>query len=276
MPRSVVAAPPPLRRRRRPKPEAADGGEQYNLKAITRAFDVLECFSNGTTSLSLKEIGRLAKLPESSLFRILLTLKNRGYLTQNDDGSYRLPPKLVYGRQYEQADTLRAVARPHLEWLASRFDETASLACLLGDHVRVLDTVETFQDIRMGNRPGRVLPPHCSSLGKAIAAYQTPELMDRMLEVYGLFRRTENTIVDRRALLIEFGAVRERGFACDREETVLGGLCIGAPILHGTEVRGAVSVSTPLVRMSVDLEKAIGRGVVEAASRISTNWTEDR
>lgn len=267
-------------RRRRPKHiDSLQGGngdtEQYQLKALARALDVLECFEDGETCLNLKEIGARVDLPESSLFRILLTLKSQQYLLQNPDGSYRLPDKLLFGRLQERAERIRTALRPHLSGLASRFDETASTAYLFGDQVRVLDMLETFQEVRMTNRPGRVLPPHCSSLGKAITAFQAPVLMERMLEVYGLVRRTEHSIVDRRTLMEEYAAVRAHGYAFDRQETVLGGICIAAPVAGADgRVVAAMSVSTPLVRMTPEREAEIRSAVVEAAARASHQFAE--
>jgi len=262
----------PARRRRRPKHSVSalghtrESGEQYHLKAITRALDVLECFSDERTNLGLKEISELMDLPESSLFRILLTLEDRGYLTQNGDGSYCLPPKLLFGKLHDRAERARIVVRPVLQQLASRFDETASLAYLFGDRIQALDAVETFHEIRMTNKPGRVLPPHCSSLGKVITAFQEPARIDRILETYGLYRRTEKTVVDRQALLAEFEAIRKRGYAVDREETVNGGVCIGAAITaEGTPVSLALSLSTPLVRMTPAREQEIIGAVLESA-----------
>lgn len=259
-------------RRRRPKHSVSasgggrESGEQYHLKAITRALDVLECFSDERPNLSLKEIGEFVDLPESSLFRILLTLESRGYLTQNPDGSYCLPPKLLFGKLHDRAERARAIVRPHLQQLASRFDETASLAYLFGDRIQALDTVETFHAIRMTNKPGRVLPPHCSSLGKVITAFQEPGLINRILETYGLYRRTEKTVVDRQALLSEFEEIRRRGYAVDREETVLGGVCIGAAItVDQAPVSLALSLSTPLVRMTPEREQEIISAVLETA-----------
>jgi DNA-binding IclR family transcriptional regulator len=269
---SLQRPPTPRQRRRRPKHTvsaaggARESGEQYHLKAITRALDVLECFSDGRPNLGLKEISELMNLPESSLFRILLTLENRGYLTQNGDGSYCLPPKLLFGKLYDRAERARAIVRPFLQQLASRFDETANLAYLFGDRIQALDTVETFHEIRMTNKPGRVLPPHCSSLGKAITAFQEPPYIDRILETYGLYRRTERTVVDRQALLSEFEDIRKRGYAVDREETVIGGVCIGAAITaDGTPVSLALSVSTPLVRMTAAREQEMIGAVLESA-----------
>lgn len=258
-------------RRRAPKREASlrtklAWGKQYHLKALSRALDVLDCFPEDAARLSLREIARLTRTPESSLYRILLTLQHRGYVRQHPDGTYQQPERLLVGRLHERGEVLRVLARPHLRTLAARFDETASLACLFHDLVRVLDTVETFHEIRMTNKVGRVLPPHCSSLGKAITAFQTSEHINHMLEVYGLFRRTERTIVDRTALLAEFEEITQKGVAFDREETVTGGFCIGVPIATvAGEVFAAVSVSTPLVRMTPKRQAEIERAVVQTA-----------
>jgi DNA-binding IclR family transcriptional regulator len=262
-------------RRRRPKTGIAglkgeaDLAEQYYSKSIGRALDVLECFSDERPFLSLKEIGRLVRLPEPSLFRILLTLESRGYLNRNADGSYGLSRKLLFGKLLERAERLMRLVRPELQKLASRFNETASLAYLFEDRIQALDTVETFHEVRVSNKPGRVIPPHCSALGKAITAFQDQALMDRILEVYGLTRRTENTIVDRQALLAEFESIRVRGYSTDREESVAGGICIGAPIRVGDgRVVAALSVSTPKVRMTPDREQEVIQAVMESARQI--------
>ncbi len=254
-------------RRRRPKQRQQSGpAEQYHLRAIHRALDVLDAFTDQHPELTLRDLSVLLRVPESSLFRTLLTLESRDYLVQKPDGAYSLPPKLLYGRVHERAERLREQMRPYLQKLARRFDETASLAYLFGERIQVLDTVETFQEVRLTNKPGRVLPPHCSSLGKAITAFQPPELMDRILEVYGLFRRTEKTIVDRQALLAEFEQIRQRGYAVDREESVAGGMCIGAPLTRdGRHVVASISMSVPMVRMSPEREQEIARAVVETA-----------
>ena len=58
--------------------------EQYYLRSIGRALEVLDCF-DGKAPLALKEIGIRTGLPESSLFRVLLTLEKHGYLRQAVD-----------------------------------------------------------------------------------------------------------------------------------------------------------------------------------------------
>lgn len=271
-------------RRRRPKSlSAPDAPSQngrppdpYSSKAISRALDVLESFPDEYASLSLKELSARHELPESSLFRILQTLEARGYLAQAADGAYRLTPRLLYGKARERAEKLRETARPHLSQLAMRFNETASLSVLFEDRIQVVDTVETFHSMRLTNRPGRVLPPHCSSMGKSIAAFQQPEKIDRILEVYGLVKRTRNTIIDRPSLLAEFDRIRSRGYAFDREEAAEGAFCIGAPIrCEDRPVVAAISLSTPLLRFQPDMEPTMVACVCDTAQAIAQALTEN-
>jgi DNA-binding IclR family transcriptional regulator len=247
------------------------GSEQYYLRSIGRALDVLDCF-DGKAPLALTDIGVRTGLPESTLFRVLLTLEKHGYLQQAVDGTYQLAAKLRFGWLIEQGNALRDKARPELERLAHQFNETASLAYLYDDRIHVLDSIDTYHEIRMSNRVGRVLPPHCSAMGKAITAFQDRDLADRILEVYGLSRRTEHSITDRGRLFDEFQEIRKTGIACDREESTLGGICYAAAIQPaGQPVVAALSVSTPVVRMSAAREEETRKAVLDAAIRVAGN-----
>ena len=248
--------------------------EQYYLRSIGRALEVLDCF-DGQIPLSLKDISARVKLPETSLFRVLLTLEKHKYLQQHRDGTYQLAPKLVFGWLVQAADHVRAVARPELERLAHTFDETVSLSYLYDDRIHVLDCVETYHEIRMTNKIGRVLPPHCSAMGKVITAFQDRHLADRILEVYGLTPRTEHTIVDRQKLFTEFEESRRTGIAADREESIRGGICFGAALRNdGKPVVAAISISTPTTRMTPEFEQSIKTAILESANRIATRLQE--
>jgi DNA-binding IclR family transcriptional regulator len=260
--------------RRRPKRIESGldktSSERYLSKAIGRALDVLDLFPDENCYLNLKEISARMSLPESSLFRILVTLQDRSYLTQDASGCYRLTHKVVFGKVRDRAGALRERAHPILHDLANRFNETASLAYLFETRIQVLDSVDTLHEVRIINKPGRMLAPHCSSLGKAITAFQDPAINDEILSVYGLIQRTPHTITDRRALLAMFAKIRRTGFAVDREEASEGGICIAAPIRDAQKhVIAAVSLSTPVARMTPGREKAAIKAVMKAAGEIA-------
>jgi DNA-binding IclR family transcriptional regulator len=238
-------------------------------------LDVLEAFSEEHPVLTLKDLSRAIGFPDSSLFRVLVTLQNRGYLQQNDDGSYQLARKVLLGKLSERAEKFREVARNEMQSLASHFNETASLAYLFDDRIQVIESIDSLHDIRISNRAGRVLPPHCSAMGKAITAFQGREQVDRILEAYGLAPRTTHSVTDRRDLIAQLAQIRETGIAYDREESTLGGICMAAAIqLQDGRVVAAVSVSTPIARMTPDREKEIAAGVLRTASAIAKTFAK--
>lgn len=241
----------------------AVAGEYYS-KAIGRALDVLECFPDAETTLSLTEIARLSSFPESSLFRILATLEDHRYLQRVHDGSYRLAPKVFYGLVHERAEQARTQVHPVLEQLSRRFNETASLAYLFGDRIQVIDVIEAFQDVRATNVLGKTLPPHCSSMAKAITAFQPKERADRILQVYGLIRLTENTKVDRLAILAEHEQIRHAGWAKEREESAIGICCYGVPLFDERHhAVAAISLMCPLIRTGPERESEIGEALLK-------------
>src|ERR1700679_2956437 len=103
-------------RRRIPKWALQSGNssatdEQYYLRTIGRALEVLDCF-DGQIPLSLKEIGARIDLPETTLFRVLLTLERHKYLQQHRDGTYQLAPKLIFGWLLQGAEHFRQFHAP--------------------------------------------------------------------------------------------------------------------------------------------------------------------
>src|SRR6185312_7457820 len=198
------------------------------------------------------------------------TLESRGYLHQESDGAYRLSDRVLRGKQYERATLLREKVLPLLQQIARSSNETTRLAFLFGHHIMVLESIESFHDIRVINRVGRVLPPYASSMGKAITAFQDRALIDRILDAYGIFRRTERTITDHRAIFEEFEQVRRQGYAFDRGEATEGGVCVGAPIITANgRVEAADSISVPDVRTDKARERDVMNELLEATPKMA-------
>ena len=88
--------------------------------------------------------------------------------------------------------------------------------------------------------------------------------------MYGLNPRTKATITDRKKLFAEFEQIRASGVACDREESIRGGICFGAAVQPSDRpVVAAISLSTPTTRMDPVREKEIEAAVLEAARALA-------
>jgi DNA-binding IclR family transcriptional regulator len=111
---------------------------------------------------------------------------------------------------------------------------------------------------------------YCTSLGKAIAAHLPHEAMEELLESVTFQRQTSHTIVHRSQLRKALTKVRQRGYAIDDEETVLGARCVAAPVFDADgKVVAAISVSGPIARITVKRVPVLVSLLKEASAYIS-------
>ena len=75
-----------------------------------------------------------------------------------------------------------------------------------------------------------MVPAHCCSLGKVILSYIPEDEVKALIAVQPLVAKTSTTITSIRAFMNELATTRERGYAIDKAEHVLGTYCIAAPI----------------------------------------------
>lgn len=228
--------------------------------------------------MSLSELAAAIKLGKPAALRLLRTLEQLGYLSRDGGKYYRLEAGASMTGMQGSLHIIRRIAGGFCRELQSKCSETVTLAYLFDDHIRVVDVFESTRQIKMSNRVGRMLQPYASSLGKAITAFQDEGLMQALLDVYGIYRFTRHTLVDQLAIQNEFAAVRRRGYAEDKEETVEGGYCIGFPLR--TPDRGvvaAMSISAPRFRIPAEgAEKLAGVLKGTAAGVVARLETEMR
>jgi DNA-binding IclR family transcriptional regulator len=224
----------------------------------------------------IQEIGHVAADLQAIPLRLLQTLLATGYLHQDESGEYLVNGNWVRAGEHDWIEILVNAARPKMEWLNLELAETVSLAALMGDHIRVVETIESPRQIRMSNYRNRIIAPYASSLGKAIAAYQTPEKVHELLQVYGLYGTTGRTLTDPSLIRREMEKTRDRGYSTEYEETVRGGCCMGAPIFVSGGVSAAISVSLPADRLTPELEQRLPGLLCGAAQEISAACSKSK
>jgi len=158
-------------------------------------------------------------------------------------------------------------ARDTLDWLAETTTETVHLARLDGTDVVYLTTRESQHYLRPMSRVGRRLPAHTTSLGKSLLAERTDEEVRALLPAT-LSGLTPNTLVDHAELARDLAATRERGYAVDREENVLGVCCFGAALRYRRPARDAISCSVPVARLTGGREEQIVAALLGARDRL--------
>ena len=205
---------------------------------------VLETLAAAPEGLNLTELGAATGLPRGTLHRLVKALRDVGYVAPRGGRKiYGLGPRLMRLMHLGAAPaSLAAVARPLLADLAARFGETAYLAKLTGHMVESVVMAAPDTGGQTFVQPGRVMPMHASSSGKAIFAFQDDALIDAVLaEPRRKF--TENTVVEDSAVRADLERVRRQGYAICVNELDPGVASYACPVhMHGIGVLYAVGL----------------------------------
>ena len=145
-----------------------------------------------------------------------------------------------------------------------------------GNQVLYLDVIESSHTFRLASQIGSHRPVYCTGLGKALAAFLSPDKMEELLAGLAFERSTPRTIVQRSKFRLELAKVRKRGYAIDDQEAVLGARCVAAPIFApGPKVIAAISVSGPSTRVNGQRLSQFATLLKESASFISARLPAD-
>jgi IclR family acetate operon transcriptional repressor len=220
-----------------------------SVKSAGRVLDIFELLAAEPDGLSTTEVGARLGIARSSAHALVTTLAARGYLRREGPESKRFTlgvPLVQLGLSVTDRLELRTAARGVLERLVAAWDETALLAVATQAEVVYLDKVVSHRfGFRTDPRISARRPIHSHSLGKALLAAAGDGLLGALGEAGELEAVTEFTIVDPEELLEDLRRTRERGFAMDQQEAVLGVCCVGAPVRdHTGRLAAAISLST--------------------------------
>jgi len=239
------------------------------VKSAVHTMAVLEYLASlDDEPARLRDIGDAVGIPRSSLYALLRTLADRGWVRRDASGTlYAIGIRaLMAGTSYIDSDPYLRAAMPWLDELNAELDETVHYGRLDGADVVYLATKESSQYTRDVNRVGRRLPASVTAMGKAILA----ERLDRLDEhlTTPLPRLTERSITDRDALVRELEATRERGHSFDNEENTPGTRCFGFALHSVRPATDAISCSVPVSRLTPEREVEIIDPIRRTVERI--------
>lgn len=248
---------------------------------VDRVVLILSIFERSSCeALTAGQISVCSGIPRSSVHRILQQLVSARWLNRHEDG-YALGLRMFeIGSLVAHRSRITCAARPFIHELAERTGQVVHLAVLDQQDVVYLDKVGGAFADTLPSRVGGRLPAHCTAVGKTLLAYAPRATVSAYLEP-GLRRRTESSLATPAALEAAIAAIRNSGYATERDEAVPGVACVAAPIRNFDEVVAAVSVCGPRDQMRAkDLPSLvmwtaaeISRSLVRAASPLAMSAT---
>jgi DNA-binding IclR family transcriptional regulator len=249
------------------------------IQSVDRAARILKVLASGPRRLGVSEIADRLGMSRPTVHGLLQTLQAHGFVEQDrDSDKYQLGAGLLQlGNSYLDLNELRSRSLVHAERLATRADAAVRVGVMHGASVVIVHHVfrpdTTLQILEVGAE----LPLYASALGKAMLAFAGDDAVSDLLSE-PLPKLTSRTLTPA-ALREELAEVRERGFARERDEAILGESSIAAPIFdHSGHAVGAIGVVGDTDRVMARAQaKPLASAVAEGARGISrelgaTRW----
>jgi IclR family transcriptional regulator, KDG regulon repressor len=258
--------------------EPQDGNEDSEdrarggVQSIGRAFAILEEVARNREGISLAELAKRVGLHNSTTFHLVKTMASLGYIRQiKDTKRYRIGRPL-FALAASALDDIEMVsmATPVLDDLSRETGEASHFATRMSDTVVVMARTPGPGAFQLTERRGVVRPAYCTALGKVILAALRPDQLDRYLDRVELKPLTPNTITERGRLLQEIVEIRSAGIAFDDCEFDGELRCAAMPIFDFSgQVVGAIGISGPVWRLSIQALQSRARSLDAAAKRLS-------
>ena len=236
------------------------------MQTLARGLRILDLIADADRALGVTEIAHQLQLDKSTVSRLVRTLANYGYVQVHDGSRGYVLGKRVrqISWHYLNRMPVRETAKPHLYRLVKKTGECAHTAVYSSGKALMIDDVEAEASLRVVGGIGRLIPLHCTAVGKVLLAFSDVPIPA------ALEKKTANTITERAALLEHLETIRQQGYAFDDEEHQEGVRCLAAPVYDymGAAV-AAIGISGPTVRVTDDRVAELAQIVVEEARALS-------
>ncbi len=239
------------------------------IQSLARGLHILNLAIDAGRSISITEIAAKLQIDKSSASRLVKTLVKFGYLQLEPSGRRYTPGTRLYqvGWQLMNMLPLRGRARPYLKQLVAQTGECSHIAVYAENKALVIDDVETENSLRVAGNTGRMIPLHCTAVGKGMLAFSKEmiHLLPSDLPPY-----TPRTITDPALLREHLEQICAQGYALDDEEHEPGIRCIAAPVYNPAGiVIASIGISGPSVRVTPERITGFAVQVMRAANELS-------
>lgn len=244
---------------------------KYQAPAVGKAFQILQLISKSSDGLGLSELANALEMSKGTVHGVVSALEDLGALLRDPrTRKFTLGFTLfeLGKRAYSQID-LKELARPALEELMKRTNETTYIGVLNGRRITILDVVESREDLKITSPRGSSIPIFAGATGKVILASMAEERCREIIMEKEIPRFTENSITDPERYIAEIEQTRERGYATDYEEYLSGVWAVASPIKGWKQVPSAIWAVGFKTGLNEEGMEMLIRSTKQAAEEIS-------
>jgi DNA-binding IclR family transcriptional regulator len=220
--------------------------------------------------MRLSEISKELKISKSTVHGIASALEQLGAIGRDPlTKRYTLGFTLFeLGRAAFSRIDLKDMARPIMEDLMEKAQESVFLGIKNGEHVTILDIVETRHDLKITASIGMRIPLLAGAVGKVFLSSMPESQATDLIRARGIHQFTEKTITDPEQYLQEIRTVRKNGYATDDEEYISGVRAVASAIARKDQPQSAIWVVGFKPSMGDDKMKSLIKETKKAAEAI--------
>src|ERR1700751_4203501 len=203
---------------------------RYAAPALDKGLDILELFASEPAGLTTSEAARRLGRTVGEIFRMLVCLEERGYISQAaPDERFELTLRLFeLAHRHQPLHRLTAEARPLMEKVAHETGQSCHLAMLSNGEVTVVAQVDAPRTAGFALKLGARIDLLNTASGHLILAFQRDEMRARSLAAWR--RRTDRPLPA--DLYEHLARIRERGYEEMASYQVEGVVNISFPVLN--------------------------------------------
>lgn len=238
---------------------------------IGRVFAIIELMAASGT-VSVGQIVEMLSIPRPTAHRMIAMLEDMGYLQKLPGRSgYGPAPRLVgLASDIMGSTAVYAAVHTTLADLAAKVGETCSLAMLSGGEVEYIASAYGNSPLTLQFQAGQKTPVHCTSSGRIFLANMTEERREAFLSTGPWQPVTPHTVTDPRRMREELNLVRERDYAMNDSEFIVGVVGAAVPVRNTDDrLMAVLTISAPKARLPLDRMAGLIPAMKSAAARIA-------
>ncbi len=219
--------------------------DQMPNQNLARAVQILDMFSLRRPEWGIRELGRELGINPSTVYRMVTTLYQAGYLERNADTQlYSLGPKVMkLASLYTHFNPLPSLARRVFENYAHRFGYNYYLGSLVHYEMVYLAVFDGQGPIKIVVEPGGTTAIHTTAIGKILLANKPDEFIRQFLDTSELKQYTPRSISDPDRLWEQIQLIRQQGYAINDGEHYDEVGSVGVPV---RDSRGRINLAVSL------------------------------
>lgn len=220
----------------------------YATPALEKGLDVIELLAHQSGGLTKSQIARELDRTVSEIFRMLICLERRGYISTVDSDRYTLTLKLFQlVQEHPPTERLITDALPVMQRFTQESQQSCHLGVLEDAKVIILAQVNAPTSVGFYVKLGSIINIMEAATGYVILAHQEPEQLERTLAEWA--RQTGKK--PPRDLNVHLKRIRKAAFEKRASYLVKGVVNISFPILDNRgSALGALTV--PYIQSSVN------------------------